>query len=555
MTLEDFIADYTEVDDDGTMTVLQNSIAWVNTHIRDNLYNQRVFRDFGAAYFDGDFTCNFKVNFTSATSGKTVYGAIWALGNVVNDMTVLDLGDNLAVLAVKSSIDLWTLQLRIVENGVLRLDASATLSAGTDYYLAIIRDDDGGANGTGQMTVRICTVNYYGKAGAVLVDTLTLDCAAGEKNDFRYLYATNDYDAGASTVMTLTISDLSVNVTSTLYPIGGFIVPEPLADMLEAKEQFGFEECGGLLYAVCGIGPTASDHSKKVHAYDPVSDSWAEKTDAPIALQSPILRAVNGKLYLIGGYDSSTGTFCNKCYEYNPSLDSWTEKAPMPHSLEDMGSAVIDDEIWVFGGIYQSFPSHLINPYINVYNPATNQWRVPSISWATPRCLGDFCCSYDGKVYVVSSTDIMSGYSGNLKASTNVFRYDTILNTFTEVAPCVTAVCYKEVEEIDGLLYVISGVSQLTTYIGTDQVYDVALNMWKARQNLAYAARGVGVAKLDGSIYFCGGFNGSEQAYLYRMTPSGLGTSGGSGMITAATPPTSPARYSAFNRQLDQDRV
>jgi hypothetical protein len=67
------------------------------------------------------------------------------------------------------------------------LTGAGVITASTKYYLDIIRDDDAGANNTGQYIVYICTGNYKDETGFNLIDTLTRDCSVGEKNDFRYL--------------------------------------------------------------------------------------------------------------------------------------------------------------------------------------------------------------------------------------------------------------------------------------------------------------------------------------------------------------------------------
>jgi hypothetical protein len=224
MALEDFTS-YTEVDTDGDVAVIANSITWETVAIRLTGKTQRVVKDFGAAFFGGDFTHKFTVNFTYGTADQTVYGAVWALGNAVDDMTALEGGDSSSVLVVHSSVNVWTIQLRNSENGTLHTDASTSLSASTNYFVTVTRDDDGGANNTGQTIAYVCTTNYYGETGAVLIDTLTLDSSVGEQNDFQYLYATNDYDNTASVItLSLVVSNFDVGSVdyAELVASGGF---------------------------------------------------------------------------------------------------------------------------------------------------------------------------------------------------------------------------------------------------------------------------------------------------------------------------------------------
>jgi len=299
--------------------------------------------------------------------------------------------------------------------------------------------------------------------------------------------------------------------------------------------QHGFEECDGILYAVCGVA-TNGTHLKKLYAYDPDSNTWTEKADAPFACQSPVWRAVDHKLYLIGGYDSSIPQKYDYCYEYNPSSNSWTQKADMPIAREDHGSAVIDGKVYVFGGLTN--PGHTLVAYIDVYDPSNNTWENPSRAWATPKALGDFAVAHDGKGYVISSTVDMGGYSDDVRANKKVYRYDTVANTFTEMADCDIGVCYKEIEDIEGFLYMLGGVTEsVTNFTGDLQIYDVLKNSWRTIAEMIPSTGYMAACKYGSSVYFCGGSrSGASLDTLYRFTPGRTTDfSSGSGTLTAAT--------------------
>jgi N-acetylneuraminic acid mutarotase len=346
------------------------------------------------------------------------------------------------------------------------------------------------------------------------------------------------------------------DIGGTVSLTGGVFPPVQLTDIPEAKEQFGFEELNGVLYAVCGI-TTGGVHSKTVYAYDIGAGTWSRKADAPLSMQSPILRAVNGKLYLIGGYRSDLLVKYDTVYEYDPDLDTWTQKADMPYTREDHGSAVVDGKIYIFGGLME--PAHTMVPWIDVYDPATNTWEA-SRAWVVPRALGDYCEAYQGKIYLVSSTANMTGYATDLNATQQVDKYDPETDTFTTLTNIPLAVCYKEVVCINGIMYVISGVHASTLdYVNTDEVYDIALDAWKTIPNLAYAARGIGVTTYNGKIYFCGGSNKAdgvevELAHFYELTPQSIGVSGASGTLSKKVPFDTCTRH-LFEIPSDLSRV
>lgn len=342
---------------------------------------------------------------------------------------------------------------------------------------------------------------------------------------------------------------------------GGVVAPTQLTDIPEPKSSFGFEELGGLLYAVAG-GSTGGTHSDKMYAYDPGTDTWAEKASVPNGIQSPCLRAVNGKLYLIGGYNSTTATYYDNVYEYDPDADTWTEKTNMPIAMEDMGSAVIDGKIYIFGGHKTLVPEV---PYVYVYDPVGDSWETRS--WSNPKTLGDFAASYGGYGYVVSAVEDMSSYSFHtiVNPVASVKRYDADADTFSSLADIGTPVCYAEISEINGVLYVFSGCTENFVFSEVDQAYDIALDRWVSWPNQAYASIGMGQAEYDGSIYFGGGLDTSYAnniASLYKFTPiTGDDISGGSGTLekytpTPPTPPTPADRttYNILNLQSDLNR-
>lgn len=290
-----------------------------------------------------------------------------------------------------------------------------------------------------------------------------------------------------------------------------------LKDMPEPREQHGFEALNGKLYVVCGQNAPYT-HRNSVFQYDISTDTWATKTPAPIALQSPILRAVNNKLYLIGGYDSTIPLKYDTTFEYDPAADTWTRKASMPTAREDMASAVVDDKIYIFAGITN--PALEITAAVEVYDPSTDSWQIRA-QMPNPRCLGDFGCAYNGAIYLVSGTDNLDGYDAVLHPKTRVDRYNPADNTWTPRADIPTPRCYKEVEELNGRLYVVSGATEsIKHHTRKMEVYDIARDTWMAGPDAPYAARAAGLTKHNGKIYLSGGFSsGQYLKSLYSFEP------------------------------------
>lgn len=288
---------------------------------------------------------------------------------------------------------------------------------------------------------------------------------------------------------------------------------EQLADMPLAIEQHGFEELDGILYVVCGR--RLGGHSNGTYAYNISSNSWTQKADVPISVQSPVLRAVNGKLYLIGGFESWIPEWYNTTYEYDPTTDAWTQKADMPTAREDMASAVVGGMIYVMGGLTRGYRLNITE----VYDPTNNTWStvadMPDYKWS-----GDFGVSYNNKIYLISSTNVTIDYPILYPVAT-VYEYDPSGDTWTRKCDIPTARCYKEVEEIDGKIYVMSGsTDSCSTCSAKNEIYDINTNSWCTGTDTPYAAQGTALTKYNGRIYICGGMNGSRLKYLYRFNPN-----------------------------------
>jgi hypothetical protein len=155
----------------------------------------------------------------------------------------------------------------------------------------------------------------------------------------------------------------------------------------------------------------------------------------------------------------------------------------------------------------------------------------------------------------------MSGYPTNLNAVTLVQRYDPDLDSFTVLSAIPQAKCYKEVVEIGGVFYVVGGNTLSVDDVqGSTEIYDVSLDMWRTNNYMPpVSAYGIGCAKHNGSLYFCGGNDGTNWLTgFYKYTPSYMEGSVGSGTLSVVSPTPPPTgavpTYRILNLQLDLDR-
>lgn len=208
---EDFTS-YTEVDEGNDVTVdSATKVSWAALYSRaETAY---LYKDKGAAHFDGDFTHKFET-YTSELK-NTSLNVHWMLANIIGDSASVIVGneDALQLFVYSAQFNgISGFYLRIYEGGTPITDIWAGGSLSVLYFIEIVRDDDGGANNTGRITAYIRTGSHSG----ALQDTLVVDCSVGEQNDFRYMYGMATQDDGAGVVSGGYTQNLDVGEVETL---------------------------------------------------------------------------------------------------------------------------------------------------------------------------------------------------------------------------------------------------------------------------------------------------------------------------------------------------
>ena len=174
--------------------------------------NSWVMQDYDADYFSADLDHRFKMNISSLEA--FAFAIPWMLCDIPADTWYIT--DSTSTDGVEFQVydgDPGDAFIKIIENGAVAGSDSFVngIDADTDYFITVRRDDDAGANNTGQWTCYICTVNFFGEAGSVTEDTLTADCSAGEQNDYRYLSACNTVNTGLATKVTGVYSNYQID--------------------------------------------------------------------------------------------------------------------------------------------------------------------------------------------------------------------------------------------------------------------------------------------------------------------------------------------------------
>jgi len=167
------------------------------------------------------------------------------------------------------------------------------------------------------------------------------------------IYAIGGYGNGVAEV---------VGVNECYDPVSDVWVT--LASMPTPRADFAIVAFSGKIYCIGGevpyFGPVfVSQTVDIVEVYDPVNDTWSNKTSFPIKVSRPITCVINNQLFVI--------TFDGKTYMYDQSSDNWSNKASISVYSGDITVRVINDQI--FAIFYSETEWTLC-----MYNQTTDSW-------------------------------------------------------------------------------------------------------------------------------------------------------------------------------------
>jgi N-acetylneuraminic acid mutarotase len=268
-------------------------------------------------------------------------------------------------------------------------------------------------------------------------------------------------------------------VDGKIHVIGGSIhyVYDPVKNDWTAKkpmptgrQYFGVAVCQNKIYTIGG-GLWNSDvgwiTSNVTEVYDPLTDSWENKTAMPTSRMDLSANEVYGKIYLIAGRTGGPHSTVALNEVYDVANDSWTTKEGCLYPVVGYASVVFDDRIYVMGGQDEFYEGFNVD-FNQVYDPVTDSW---SLGASLPEIVIDAAAGATTGVLAPERIYVIGG-TPSMRAMNLTQVYDPKTGSWTLGAQMPTARSSLAVAVVNDLLYAIGGAPYpMASFLTTNEQY------------------------------------------------------------------------------------
>lgn len=221
---------------------------------------------------------------------------------------------------------------------------------------------------------------------------------------------------------------------------------------------------------------------------------------------------LKGLFYAVGGRNNSPGSSYDSDWVdvYNPAMEQWRPCSPMSTPRNRVGVAVMDGLLYAVGGSAGTE----YHKSVEFYEPDSDRWAMAaSMSYAR---LGVGVAVVNRLLYAVG------GFDGARRLrSVECFHPEN--NRWTEVQPMAVARSGAGVAALNQYVYVVGG------YDGSRQLslverYDTERDTWERVASVRIARSALSVSVLDGKLYAMGGYDGQSFLNIVEVYDPALDT-------------------------------
>jgi N-acetylneuraminic acid mutarotase len=190
---------------------------------------------------------------------------------------------------------------------------------------------------------------------------------------------------------------------------------------------------------------------------------------------------------------------------------SWSSGVPSPVRRLEANAAVVQEKLYVLGGYITRW-----NPDVrsDVYDPSTRSWaRLADMPVGT---------THGGVAAVGTDVFVAGGYvaksgGGQIFASTNVWRYDTVGNKWTAMPPLPSARGSGAMVAVGRKLFFFGGASLSRAEKSQHWMLDLdGTAKWVSRAPLPHVRTHFGAVLLEGLVYSIGGEIGHDSGAVVQ---------------------------------------
>ncbi len=262
---------------------------------------------------------------------------------------------------------------------------------------------------------------------------------------------------------------------------------------------------GQVIVGAYGFSPLpVPGNTNQTRLYNINTDSWSTGAPAPLPARAEAAYGETthgGFLYVIGGGNS--GVALSELQRYDPVLDVWTPLASMNTARAGAAAAVIDDGIFVIGGRQSTGGPCSGGPYLTTvekYDIDTNTWSTVAPLLTARSDLA--AVAHGGKIFVFGGCS-STGVTGE------VDMYDPQTNTWTPLQSMTIGRASLVAGHSGDKVYAIGGTTDGVSASTLNEVYDIPSNTWSTNTAMTAARQEAGVNSHGGRIYVVGGSTAS----------------------------------------------
>jgi N-acetylneuraminic acid mutarotase len=340
-----------------------------------------------------------------------------------------------------------------------------------------------------------------------------------------------------------------------------------IADFPLPKFLFGrAETVGGKIYIFGGVENFGTSYKtiSSMIEYDPVANSYTQKTPMPLVQAYPSSAVLEGNIYLIGGNGTSESSYLKRVQVYDPLSDSWFNNSDYPRDVKWMGATAVGDKIVCTGGFNVNYtPSRYIaDTYVGELVGGILQWTQKSDA-GIGSVIFPVTGAYNGKAYFSGGRPSIDG---NAPATQKGYSYDVDTDIWEPIVIKPTGVQYvTQAPLIDSKLYFAGGTTADLAPTDAVEFYDadaaskpsvtisaIGINPWIKRATtykFAFLLGNIGGAELDWSAAVDPGAawltidnpasgkiqTGKQSTVTFTVTPTALAEGAYGGVITITT--------------------